>query len=138
MKILRNTELHTFVGKNMREYIEGKFLMEMKKLTHVSFIFEGELTPGSSAMKMSCALAKKRTIAGPAFLSGPISLETFLNYGRIFSMIIRVHLYITSGNIYLVATLFNAMIMCLFSVMRTSLIAVATIIHRAVSHETVL
>lgn len=116
-------------------------------------------------MKMSGPLAIKRTIRRSAFFRGPKSLKTFLYDGRIFPVVVRVHLYIRCAYVHFVTRALqhersagfntflrellsplkckkipylNAVIMRLLSVMTTSLVSVRTVVTRRVPHETVL
>jgi len=57
----------------------------------------------TSAMKMSGPLTVKRTIRRSALFRGPKSLKTFLYDGRIFPVVVRVHLYIRCAYVHFVA-----------------------------------
>lgn len=72
-------------------------------LTHVCFVFERELTVITPAMEMCGPLAVERAIWRPAFLCSSKSLESFLYDGRVFSVIIRVHLYVGRAYVHFVA-----------------------------------
>lgn len=53
-------------------------------------------------------------------------------------MIVAVHLYITGGNVHFITVFLNAVIVRLLFIVRTVGELVATIVQRAVSHETML
>lgn len=73
------------------------------QLTHISLVFECELTVITPAMKMSGPLTVKRAIRRPAFFRGSESLESFLYYSRILSVVIRVHLHVRRTYVYFIA-----------------------------------
>lgn len=109
-------------------------------LTHIGLIFEREPTSRSTTVKVRGPLSNELTMIGRATLSGPKSLEALLYDGRVFTMVIRVHLHVRCRYIYLVAILVDAMIVRLLSIVRTSPTRVlfGTIVHWRVPHETVL
>lgn len=72
------------------------------QLTHIGFIFERELAVLSSTVEMSGTLPEKCAVRCTAFFGSAKSLETFLNYGRIFSVVICVHLNVRSAYVDLI------------------------------------
>jgi len=56
----------------------------------------------TSAVKMSCPLTVERAVRCPAFFRGSKPLEPFLYYGRIFSVIVCVHLHVGRAYIYFI------------------------------------
>jgi len=91
-------------------------------------------------VKVRGPLTDERTMVGRATLGGTKSLEALLYDSRVLAVIIRVHLYVRRRYIHFVAILVNAMIMSLFSIVRTGSTGVLfrAIVRRRVSHETVL
>lgn len=73
------------------------------RLTHVGFVFERELAVIASAMEMSGPLAVKPAVWRPTFLGGSESLESFLYDGRVFPMVVRVHLHVRRADVHLIA-----------------------------------
>lgn len=62
--------------------------------THIRFILERELTRVSPAVEVGCPLAKEGTIRGSTLLRGSEPLEALLNDGRVFAVVVGVHLYV--------------------------------------------
>lgn len=91
-------------------------------------------------MKVRGPLTGELTILGCAILGGSKSLETLLYDGRIFAMIIRMHLHVRRRYVHLVAIFMDAVIMGLLSIVRTDTagMLLRAIISRRVSHEAVL
>lgn len=105
---------------------------------HIAFVFERILAPAPPTVEMRRTLSKKRAIRGSALFRRPISLETFLNDGRVFSMVVCVHLNIRRAYVDFVTAFFDAMVVRLFTVMRTVSIPISAIIQRTISHKSVL
>lgn len=76
-------------------------------LTHVGFVFERKLTVITPAMEMCGPLAVERAIWRPTFLCSSEPLESFLYDGRVFSVIIRVHLHVRRAYVHFVARALN-------------------------------
>ena len=74
-------------------------------LTHVGFVFEGVVARRSSAMEMSGALTIEGAVSRGAILSGPKTLEAFLNDCRVFAMVISMHLNVRCANVHFVAVI---------------------------------
>lgn len=72
-------------------------------LTHISLIFERKLAVFASTMKMRGTLSEKRAVRRATLFGRPQSLEAFLNNGRIFSVVIRVHLHVRSADVHFIA-----------------------------------
>lgn len=91
-------------------------------------------------MKVRGPLTGELTILGRAILGGTKSLEALLYDGRIFAMIIRMHLHVRRRYVHLVAILMDAVIVGLLSIVRTGTagMLLRAIVRRRVSHETVL
>jgi len=73
------------------------------RLTHVGLVLERELTVITSAMEMGGPLPVERAIRRPAFLGRAEPLESFLYDGRVFAVVIRVHLHVGRAYVHLVA-----------------------------------
>ncbi len=67
-------------------------LMSISGPTHVSLILEGELAGGPPAVEVSSSLPIKTAAGFPTVFCGAESLEALLDDGRIFTMIVCVHL----------------------------------------------
>lgn len=73
-------------------------------LTHICFVFKRVLAIIPSAMKMSSPLSIKSAIRSLTLFCRSIPLKTFLNYGRILSVVVGVHLNIRCTYVGFVAT----------------------------------
>ena len=72
-------------------------------LTHISFVFEGEVAVWSATVKMSRPLSVKATGGCPTILSGSKPLKAFLDNGRVLAVVVGMHLNIGCANVHLVA-----------------------------------
>lgn len=72
------------------------FIFDMVRLVlfHVGFVFECIIAGWPSAVEMCGPLSGKAAGRGGAIFRGSKSLKSFLDDGRILSMIIGVHLYV--------------------------------------------
>lgn len=70
-------------------------------------------------MKMGGSLTGKITIGNATLFGGPISLKALLYDGRIFSMIIGMHLYVTRTDVHFITIGLQAMVMRLLAIMLT-------------------
>lgn len=109
-------------------------------LTHISLIFESVTTVRSTAVKVRGALTLEGAIGRDAVFGCSESLKAFLNDGRVLAMVIGMHLHIRRGYVNLVTILMNAVIMCLFAIVRTIAMrgSVRAIVGRRVPQEAVL
>lgn len=76
-------------------------------LTHVSFILECVIAIVSSAVEVRCLLPIKSARLEHTVFGGAESLEAFLNDGRVFAVIICVHLHIRCTNVDLIRRVSN-------------------------------
>lgn len=109
-----------------------------RQLTHIRFVFERVTATSASAMEMGGPLAEKGTIRGAAFFGGSVSLETLLDDGRIFSVVVGVHLNIRRRYVNFITTFLDAVVVRLFFIVGTIGVPIGTIVERTVPHETVL
>ena len=73
-------------------------------VTHIGFVFERVIAGSSSAMKMSSPLSVECAVRSSTVFGGSKALETFLYNGRVFAMIIGVHLHIGCAYVHLITT----------------------------------
>jgi len=59
-------------------------------------------------MEMSSALAVEGAVSGGAVLGGSEALESFLDDGRVFAVVIGVHLNVRRANVHLVAVILHS------------------------------
>lgn len=64
------------------------------QLTHIRLILKRELTGVSPAMEVGCPLAKEGTVRSSTLLRGSEPLEALLNDGRVFTVVVGVHLHV--------------------------------------------
>lgn len=107
-------------------------------LLHVALVLEGEPAAGPAAVEVGGALAEEGAVAGAALFRRPESLEALLDDGRVFSVVVGVHLHVGGGDVDLVAPFFDTMIVGLLFVVGAVLEAVAAVVQGAVTHEAVL
>lgn len=79
-----------------------RLFIYIPKLTHISFVFERKLTVITSTMEMCGPLAVESAVRRSAFLGGSESLKSFLYYGRVFSMVVCVHLHVRRADVDLI------------------------------------
>jgi hypothetical protein len=87
------------------------------ELTHVRFVLERVFA--SAAVEMGRALPVEDAMLHQALLRRPIPLETFLIDRRVFAVIIRMHLHITSADVGFITFVLYAVVMRLLSVVLT-------------------
>ena len=115
---------------------------------------------------MSGALAVEGAVSRGAILRSPEALESFLDDGRIFPVVIGVHLDVGRADVHLVASILHfevgrtyacvlfvstvqtdnggigsyldAVVVRLFAIVRTSAVAIVAVIAWRVTHESVL
>lgn len=75
--------------------------------THVGFVLEGVVTRRPPAVEVGGALAVEGAVGGGAVLGGPEALESFLDDGRVFAVVVGVHLDVRRANVHLVAVILS-------------------------------
>ena len=85
-------------------YLYGKLLWYLlnKVHTHVSLVLESEVAALAAAVEVRGALAVEWAGLGAAVFGGAEPLEALLNDGRVLAVVVRVHLRVGGGDVYLV------------------------------------
>ena len=73
------------------------------RLTHIGLVLESEVAPIPHTMEVGGSLAREGTVCLLAILRGSEALKAFLHDGRVFAVIVGVHLYIRCADVHLVA-----------------------------------
>ena len=89
-------------------------------------------------MKVSGALSVEGAVGSLTVLGGAEPLESFLDDGRVFSVVIGVHLHVRRADVHLVASFLDAVVVRLLAVVRAAAVAVVAVVARRVPHESVL
>lgn len=111
---------------------------ERDTLTHVGLVLEGVLAVVSPTVEVRGTLTEEGAIRGAALLRGPESLEAFLYYGGVLTVVVGVHLHVRSADVDFVAALFDAVVMRLLAVVAAAAVPVGAVVHGGVPHEAVL
>lgn len=97
---LRKATAGEATGVGLHELLEAilqqLFVLDVVGLVflHIRLILKRELTGVSPAMEVGCPLAKEGTVRSSTLLRGSEPLEALLNDGRVFTVVVGVHLHV--------------------------------------------